>query len=61
MQETIFDIKREMFKWLISGKEVVIEQPDGTKLKFALSGLDLDEIETIVRQAKLEKHGVADC
>lgn len=52
---------QEMFRMLVSGKEVIIEQPDGSKWHFILEDMGWDQMEKEIRAAKLAHYGAADC
>jgi len=52
MRETRYTIGEEMFKHLVKGQEVKIQQPDGSFLTFELdSAMGLDSLDNAIREA----------
>lgn len=46
-----FKIERPMFELLVAGKEVIIEQSDGTSLHFILEDMGFDQMGLAVTKA----------
>jgi hypothetical protein len=49
---------KEMFSFLVSGKEVIIQQPDGSHWHFILEDIGFDEMEKAIRDARSERESV---
>lgn len=54
-------ITQAMFELLVAGKQVSIEQPDGSRWHFSLEDMGFSRMEKAVRTAKLMETGYADC
>lgn len=51
MENTVhIEVQEELFRWLIEGKTVTLEQSDGSKITCSLA-IDLDQIKQIVSEA----------
>lgn len=51
-----FKIQEAMFKYLVAGKEVIIEQSDGSKLHFILEDMGWDNMYKAINDAQKEQH-----